>query len=318
MMVAIAILLTMLTIILVPLRLGLDSYALGKSRSETQGSLGVTISAIEKDLRRAVIVFPNSELAGVTDKAPYKDPVTNFSLPPYYQSNDADKNKIESCLGFPERISNPSRIDMILAKRDDATGNLVSPIEAGDTLVTYYSRRLDITRDYDPIDNPVVLFRSEVPFRDPGTRAFIEVGSAVNAQVGNTRYPTACNVDADRSSSWLGHNFYGEANLEPLSASTPTTANMERSHSLAMPRGLGLVVTNANCTNDPCIPPKNGLIPESTFSTADTDGDGKIDRVNVSLAFTSFDAQGSNRLRNNQPVGQQLRASRTVDLPNIQ
>lgn len=315
MMVAIAILMTMLTIILVPMRLGLDSFAAGKTKSETQGALGVTISQIERDLRRAVIVFPNSDLAGVTSSTTYAE---NNGFP-YYVAPDtaANKDEIVACLGGV-RLANPSRIDMILAKRDSA-GNLKSPIEIGDTVVSYYPRRVDITKPYDPIENPVELFRAEIPFRDPLTGDSIAIGSSVNADVSNKRYPASGdrNATTNRSTLWLGHNYYGEADLEDLTKETVTGTNLG-SHSLVMPRGLGLVVTNGGCTTDVCAPGPLGLIPQSTFTTSDTNGDGKIDRVNISLAFTSFDASSSNRLRNNQPVGLQMRDSRTVDLPNIQ
>jgi prepilin-type N-terminal cleavage/methylation domain-containing protein len=319
MMVAIAILLTMLTIILVPLRLGLDSYALGKSRSETQGSLGVTIASIEKDLRRAVIVFPNSQLKGVIDSGPY---YTSNTAP---APNEYNPTRESACLGNApniHRISNPSRIDMILARHDNS-GNLVSPVEAGETLVSYYPRRLDVTKPYDPIDNPIALYRAEIPFRTinvDGSQTFVMEGSDKNADISNARHPLDCSADSsqkNRQSMWLAHNYWGEANLEGLTHQS-VTGDDRGSHSLAMPRGLGLVVTNGGCTKEPCEPSILGLIPESTFSTADTNGDGKIDRVNISLTFTSFDAQGSNRLRNDQPVGQQQRASRTIDLPNIQ
>ena len=336
MTVAVAILLTILTIVLVPLRLGLDSFALGRARTETQGAIGATIADIERDLRRAVKVFPNSELAGVIERGPYfrsnVPPATALDsaspADPSYEFDEAAACNSAGSAKKPdsERISNPSRIDMILAARD-GSGNLESPVKAGDTLVSYYSRRLDMDKAYDPIDNPVVLFRAEMPFRY--NNANVTVDGNANLRLDNSRFPAddaACSANLNRETLWMAHNYYGEANLEniarPPASSTVLPVGVDTgSHSLAIPRGLGLVVTNAGCSEDPCQPGLTGqplsLIPESTFSTFDTNSDGKIDRVNISLSLTTFDAVSNNRLRNNQPVGQQLRASRSVDLPNI-
>ncbi|RYZ78455.1 MAG: hypothetical protein EOP04_29695 [Proteobacteria bacterium] len=123
---------------------------------------------------------------------------------------------------------------MILARRD-ASGNLKSPIEAGEVLVSYYPRRLDVTQPYDPIDNPVELFRAEIPFRvfnaTTGIPSAVQEGSYDNAAVGSVRYPTSCGSDDEeksRQSLWLAHNYWGEANLESLTKQS-TTAPITKS-----------------------------------------------------------------------------------------
>ncbi len=339
MLVAIAVLSILLAVVFVPLRLAISSYHIGSSRNTTQNAAQATLDQMERDFRRAAYVFPNTAIAGITDKAPYTDtaPKGNNGLP-YVRSTDktdiftnTDRSKDVPQHGVCERGTNSvawgntSRVDMILVKRNAA--GVVLPIQTGDTVVTYYPRRLDVTQPYSPVDNPVVLFRAEFPYR--GTvNGF--TAPRTNADTSPQRFPsTTCTAksDPDLNALWLAHNAYGEANLEPLCVPA-TTPDNDGVHTLAIPRGIGLVGSQAykvdpQTTTDivGSYDPTKGeapLVPDTSFQLSDTNGDGKIDQVAVSLALETFDVnQGSAVGTKGQPTGQIVRARRVFDLPNV-
>lgn len=320
-LVAIGVFSLLLTVVLVPLRVGLSTFHVGKAKSDTQGASQVALDQIERDLRRAVYVFPNTAMEGITDRAPF---TANGGLP-YVKSTDATD------LATPQKgvcdkpagaiaWSDTARVDMILAKRD-TQGRVVTPIRVGDTVVSYYARRQNLSAPYDPVDNPVVLFRAQYPFRGTMQTPVTPTG-AQNADTSGARFPASCTAAAvqNRSALWLEHNALGEANLEPLCADT-TDPEIAGAHTLAMPRGVGLVSSQAYRANaTPAFDPKAEapLQPDSSFELKDANGDGKIDTVTVALAIETFDAnQGSNLNANNQPSGQIVRGRRVVELPNI-
>ena len=361
MMVALGILAILLVIIVLPLRLGFDSFNAGNARSLTQSSLDSTMTQFEMDLRQAVYVFPNARVPGITDKEPYLT-ANNPSGLPYYLSTDKDDTKEpgKGAPGVPQGIacstnakhwSNTSTISMIQVRRDD-NGNVLTPLAPSYNIVTYYARRQQLALPYDPIDNPVVMYRAEYPaFGLVGTAPNLSPdplrvqspAGAYNAKVDFKRVTngdTACNTDTalvNRSSLWLSFNVYGEANLLPLTqvgkTGTPvefapatgyTLKDSTYSHNLAIPRGLALQVSNAyriqskEYSPEDTAKPEAPLVPDTTFTCADTNNDGKIDRVTISLALASFSVGAQGELKNNQPVGTVLRATRTVNLPNIQ
>ena len=346
MMVALGILAILLVIIVLPLRLGFDSFNAGNARSLTQSSLDSTMTQFEMDLRQAVYVFPNTRVPGVTDKAPYNNKL------PYYLSTDATQTKEPgggtvangiACAGAAnvKDWSDPARIDMIQVRRD-SNGNVLTPLAPSYNIVTYYARRQQLENPYDPIDNPVVMYRAEYPAfgltAADGSPLPLQVSSgAFNARIDFDRNTSCSNATMDnRSSLWLSHNVYGEADLLPLTkitqADVPASFDLSNqlssySHSLAIPRGLALQVSNGYRIADgkfaPVAPvadkqPDAPLVPDTTFTCADTNNDGKIDRVTISLALASFSVGAQGELKNNQPVGTVLRATRTVNLPNIQ
>ena len=386
-MVALGILAILLVIIVLPLRLGFDSFNSGNARSITQSSLDSTMSQFETDLRQAVYVFPNTRVPGITDQFPYTDdPAGTNNSPhdarlPYYLSTNPDDTK-EPGMGTPgnpkgiacgnsKSWANPSRIDMIQVRRDGA-GNVISPLTPSYNIVTYYARRQQLDKPYDPVDNPVVMYRAEYPAFGlvkvanvpNGTVTVTPAALAVSSPVGafNARIdvlrikrvtnpmgaslPTVaaeCVVGdsaTNRNSLWLSHNVYGEADLLPLTEVGKTNSPPEftpaagydvlgstYSHTLAIPRGLALEVSNgyriAKNKFAPVAPandsePDAPLVPDTSFTTTDSNNDGKIDRVTISLGLASFQVGAQGELKDNQqPVGTRLRATRTVDLPNI-
>ncbi|RYX84350.1 prepilin-type N-terminal cleavage/methylation domain-containing protein [bacterium] len=321
MLVAIAIFSLLLTIVLVPLRAGLDSFHIGKARSDTQSASQSSLDQIERDLRRAVFVFPNTQQEGLTDGAPF----TANGGQPYVKSTDATDietpqkgvcDKPASAMTW----NDTARIDMILAKRD-AQGRIMTPVRAGDTVVSYYARRQNLKAPYDPVENPVVLFRAQYPFRGTMQTPVTPTG-AQNADTSNARFPSSCTTAAvqNRNALWVEHNALGESDLEPLCTDT-TDTNIAGSHTVAIPRGVGLVASQAyRASATPAFDPKTEapLQPDSSFDLKDTNGDGKIDNVTIALALETFDTnQGVNINANNQPTGQIVRGRRVVELPNI-
>ncbi len=320
-MVALGVFSLLLAIVFVPLRVGLDSFHVGKARDATQSASQSSLDQIERDLRRAVHVFPNAPLEGVTDKAPF----SSNNSQPYVKSTDAadtstpQKGVCDKPAGAMA-WSDTARLDMILAKRD-AQGRVVIPARAGDTVVSYYARRQNLNAPFDPVDNPVVLFRAQFPFRGTMQTPVTPAG-AQNADTSNARFPSTCTSVPvqNRSALWVAHNALGEADLEPLCTDT-TDPNVGGSHTLAVPRGVGMVASQAFRANAvPAFDPKTEapLQPDTSFELSDSNGDGKIDRVTVALALETFDAnQGANINSNNQPTGQIVRARRVIDLPNV-
>ena len=375
-LVALGILAILLVIIVLPLRLGFDSFNQGNARSLTQSALQATMTDMEKDLRQAVYVFPNARVPGITNQAPYTDaplaPPSGGSTAhdarlPYYLSTDpaatGEPDGI-ACESTSKNWSNPARIDMIQVRRD-ASGDVITPLAPSYNIVTYYARRQQLDKPYDPIDNPVVMYRAEYPafglVTPQGTTAQnatprpLQVASpagAFNAPIDFKRIakgtaPAASECDptnapaTNRSSLWLSHNVYGEADLLPLTnlgnGTDPDAATFDPangydtqgstfSHQLAIPRGLALEASNAyridRGTFAPVAPaaanqPDAPLVPDTAFTTTDTNGDGKIDQVTISLRLASFDVGAQGELKNNQPIGAVLPGQRTVNLPNI-
>ncbi len=348
-MVALGILAILLVIIVLPLRLAFDTLNVGNARALTQSSLDSTVTQIANDLRQAVYVFPNARVPGITNKAPYND------VPPYYLSTDATdtaepgKGTVTNpsgvtCNTTAKHWSNPSRLDMIQVRRD-ASGNIISPLAPSYNIVTYYARRQELTKPYDPVDNPIVMYRAEYPAfglvgtgRTPMPLEVQTPAGALNARIDFPRVDAASTICAganapvvNRTGYWLSHNVYGEANLLPLTnpASLSNFADLSStySHTLAIPRGLALQATNgyrvSNGKFSPVAPaadnePEAPLVPDTAFTPTDTNGDGKIDRVTISLRLASFQVGAQGELKNNQPVGTVLPATRSVDLPNIQ
>ena len=359
-MVALGILAILLVIIVLPLRLAFDSLNTGNAQTLTQSSLDSTMTQFETDFRQAIYVFPNARVPGVTDKAPYATPSNPDGLP-YYLSTDAtdtgepgkgtlnNPNGI-ACSANAKHWSNPSTISMVQVRRD-ANGNVLTPLAPSYNIVTYYARRQQLDKDYDPIDNPVVMYRAEYPafgLKDgvPNPLLVQTPTGAFNAKIDFRRITSTdsvCTTEAaiaNRSSLWLSHNVYGETDLLPLTklgndtdpdaaqydpANDFITTGASYSHTLAIPRGLALAASNGYRAKAgytvPVAPSVEGeapLVPDTTFTCADTNADGKIDRVTISLRLASFSVGAQGELRNNQPVGTVLPATRTVNLPNIQ
>jgi|GEM_PF-2269842 len=345
-MVALAIFMLLLVIILVPLNMGMNLLHLGKAKADVQSASQQVIDQMRGDLTRAIYVYPNASIYSVTGnenapKYPYGDisqidevanpPGTTNTNPvpvePYFKG--------DPCAGGfdPEtdRVENLARIDMLMPAMDN--GSILKPIVPGTYLVTYYARRRDVDKAYHPIDNPILLFRAQVPFRGDPTNPDLPIGAdgaalataaittanTVNANVYNSRYANlaACGTGSSRSVAWLTEDENtGEPNLEPLTdedgAATPATAfNLYGSHVSVVPRNMGLVTGvnykgYAGTTMVTTFTP-----PKSTFVCADTNGDGIVDQVSIDLRLETLDSAGA------EPKGQNIGMKQVVDLPNV-
>lgn len=348
MLVAVGILAILLIIILVPIRLAVDSMSLGKSRANLQQSAQAAMTQIETDIRRAIYVFPNEAMRGITDQPPYSGdptaaPFSGNLQQPYFLSNlstDTGATPTGVCTATNPTTgkgawSNPSRLDLLLPRRN-GDNSLAVPIQPGDTIVTYYARREKYTSstgtvpDYDILDNPMMLFRAQFPFRyGDATRADYPapgVANARNANVETTRYSSSytkdgvtksCTTNAvalNRETRWLSHNFLGEANLQPLCTDATTGGSdlVLGTHTSVIPTGTGLVTPNA--INFPTT--ARSLVTSNSFACQDTNSDGKIDRVTVNLAVEEYDG-GNADVRSGKPNSQVFRLKRIIDLPNV-
>jgi len=329
-MVALAIFMLMMTIILVPINLSIDLLHIGRARSEVQQASQMTVNQIERELRQAVYVFPNSHVPGVTDRYPYKSGATSEA--PYYDMDGItviDKAFINDsnqgvCSTGINRRSNRARIDFLIPRR--VNGVLQTPLQPDYYLITYYARRLKVDQVYDPFNNPIVLFRAQVPFRQVDNISNYmapDIASALNLNVSPTRYPltnapTLCNAtnarNTNRGAMWLLHSERSEPNLEPLTTTGPADAEIG-SHTLVTPRGMGLIAPHALNDRSPSPTPPD-YTPTSSFVCEDSNGDGKIDRVQISLELGQYDTGGGD-VRNGQPADQRVRFPKVVDLPNV-
>lgn len=341
-LVALAIFVLLLAIILVPLNMGMTMLHLGRAQVDIQMASQNTVNQMRGDLSRAIYVYPNDVLPSVTGiptnpKLPYGNPAditaTVLSVPvaPYFEGDPCDASTV--------RDNNLSRIDMLLPETDN--GNILTPVLPTFYVVTYYARRLNVNQAYNSIDNPVVLYRAQIPFRNENntrnlftmvssTGADLPVGGVdtyppsiisdssqeFNANIYSTRYTnlSACGTNAtalNRSAAWLVQSPAGEPNLAP-DAAVPVTnpggdiSTLYGSHTAVLPYGVGMATGVSYKANSP-----DYVSPKSTFICADTNKDGIIDRVTVSLVLEKVDDMGA------QPRGQQLGLPQVIDLPNV-
>jgi len=245
--------------------------------------------------------------------------------PAFYNTAGATANACNSNSGG---TSNLSRLDMIVAKTDG--NSLITPIQPSYYIVSYYARRRDITKDYQPIDNPVILYRAQIPYYNQNGSNFNYLtptgdillagtvpgpSNVVNADTTNNRYGINC---SDRGSWWLAESKFGESNLQPLTEGVGATNSdpftLYGSHVSMLPTDIGMVTgVDYRGYNDQ-TPPQlvtTYTQPKSTFICADTNRDGVIDevRLNVLLQNTTPGSSGSN--------GPQINLPQVVDLPNV-
>lgn len=335
MLVAVGILAVLLVIILVPIRLAVDSMSIGKSRANLQQTAQAAMQQIETDIRRAIHVFPNAATRGITDKPPFSASPTVLEQPYFLSNVTTDKGTTETGVcPTPNRVtwSNPGRLDLLLPRRN-ADNSVAVPVQPGDTVVTYYARRerfktasSTVVPDYDILDNPVMLFRAQFPFRyaDADRTDYELPAGTLNANVGTSRYSasyTKGSVTKDcmsnsailnRETQWLSHNFLGEANLEPLCTDAAAGATLVLgTHTAINPSGTALVTPAAKD-----YPAAKSLVPATSFACQDTNNDGKIDRVTVNLAVEEYDS-GNADVRSGKPNSQVFRLKRIIDLPNV-
>ena len=321
-LVALALFTILMIIVFVPLTQATRFLAIGRTRASLQQSANGTMSQLQRDLSRAIHVYPNDVLPGVTDQRPYLDaanPTQDNNGFPYIQSG---------LLPATRGVGNTSRLDLLLPELD-STGSVKFPITPARTVVTYYARRLKVDQNsalgtpvvnpsWSPYDNPVVLFRAQYPYIQAN-------GTRLNATVDttSTRYAGAV-------LPWLtqgGASVYdNEFNLEPLcddQAGSATVPIASGSHTPVTPLNVQLVAANAPWPNATPLA-TNNVKPNTTFNCADSNGDGKIDRVNVNLTLMNFNIANRNDGGNdrNEAISgnvnfQRFTLSQVINLPNI-
>lgn len=288
-LVALAVLVLMMAIILVPINMGLNVFHIGKARSEVQQANQLVLNQLAAELKSAVFVFPNEQMPGITNKAPY---LTNGGKP-YYDPAGS---------GTP--VDNTARLDFLLPAVA-ANGSILTPPQANNYVVTYYARKLDddTTKPYDIFSNPIVLWRAQYPYSpDPSGAAL-----TTPANLTNTRYSNW----TDNANKWL-LQYDGEPNLSPApSMGLPDFCNQDvnaasaASQTLITPRDMALVASSADAATP-------FYQPDSSFVCDDANGDGKIDRVTMSLKLLKYDSIAAA-----DDKSQQIRSTQSVALPNI-
>lgn len=292
-LVSLGVLMVLMGVILVPLNLGMSFFHIGKTRSEVQQANQLVINQLMGELRRAVFVFPNEAIIGITDRPPYNNEETpsdpeerKAAEDPYY---DLKNN---------ERAANTGRLDFLLPALDSNGAFLMPPV-ANNYIVTYYARRLDTDIPYDEFSNPMALWRAQYPYRnDDGTTP------SDFSDIGPERYDSFAND----SSSWLVQ-MADEPNLEALTNGSEDA--LSASHTQLTPRDMKVVVSsekNANLAQDD---PEYSLSTTTSFRCS-PNSNGKINLVGIYLTLEKYDAIGAAGKK-----GQRIRAFQSVDLPNI-
>lgn len=174
-------------------------------------------------------------------------------------------------------VSNTARIDFLLPAVSD-NGSVLTPPRASTYKVTYYARRLDSNKNYDVYSNPIVLWRAQYP------------STASNTKDQTKGEPIQLSTASDFDSA------------------NPATASA--SHTQITPRDMVLIAPNADL---PDTNPAKSHQPDSSFICDDSNNDGKIDRVSISLLLAKYDSIGAA----GEDKNQQIRLTRTVELPNV-
>ena len=349
MLVALAVLLVLLAVMFVPLNLSSDLANIGTARANTQQAADRALDQMTGELQRAIVVFPNDHVPGVTTLPPYNEtPGQNGYFFPYLRdsqgytvpgNNTAGAQVVNACRtgadannpALPALVpaGNTARIDFLLPRNN--FGVLDARLQPENTLVSYYCRRLDISKAYDPINNPITLFRAQMPYRiyreQPNgsivAAPFMapDAPNAVNLRLTADRYAArAANCAAQpaiasRELAWMTQNQFGEFDLAPLCQTPPVEGNAPptfASHSLVLPRDIAVIAPRATLD----FTPTTSFVPDAAFLTRDTNGDGKIDAVEIQLNVGQYDQNYAVRRDDNALGGRkavpQPQVSRTL------
>lgn len=342
MLVALAVFLVLLTAVFVPIKLAGDLSGVGTARSNTQQAAVDGIRMMRSDISKAIVILPNDRMAGVTDKYPYfEPPIVNGATttlqgnsgfpylrdPSGYQmpttATGSGQSSLNACNAGAVPSPNTARLDLILPANGSNSNSIDPNIRSNNVLVSYYSRRRDMTKAFDPIENPVVLYRAQIPFQTYNaagqTVPFIarDRATSYNANLSNNRFTprnttTGCTPDSARGLQWLTMNQYGEFDLTSLClppagspAAVPNSSvPVFGSHQLVLPRDTVLITPNASLFAAG-TPPTMGtsLVPDTTFVCADSNKDGKIDTVTIQLSVGQYDENSANRRTAPTPSG---------------
>ncbi len=346
-LVALGIFSILLVIILVPLNLGVNLTRIGSARTETQQAAQATMNRIVTELRGATYVFPNERMPGITDKPPYTNNVPAGSPAgtlgfPYYRSVSGTDDVCGSTT--PEPFANTSRLDFL-------TSNPAVQSEPF-SIVSYYAARNDVKAAWNDTGvsgnpyaadlNPIVLYRAQIPFKYKDGARF-DVKGHPNALIGSKRLPSTgtggdCSsygADISQGSRWLLHDGAGEpflalqqdpsdspTNGKPMNPAlqndfTGTPATEPASNARITPSDIGLYAPQAN---NPLVAgslsdnSQSGrmFVPSTTFVCEDTNNNGIIDRVTITLVMGKYDGAGA------ENRAQSVRLTQTVDLPNVE
>jgi prepilin-type N-terminal cleavage/methylation domain-containing protein len=337
-LVALGIFSILLTIIMVPLNMGVNMTRIGSARTDTQQAAQATMNRIVTELRGATYVFPNEPMPGVTNKAPYDKnvpagaPVGTLGYP-YFRDVSGNEDPCGTTK-FP--FANTARLDFLTP----ATQNTTTPDPSvQNSIVSFYAARVDTRLKWSDADaysadlNPVVLYRAQIPFQRLDGSPFRYTNpttGTLNATLGpDTSACGASAADVNSSKRWLMHNGAGEPFLvlqtnqsatatppnpafqDDLGAAVPTDP---ASNTRITPLGVGLYAPEADKTADATDLTKNQRIftPATTFICQDTNNNGIIDRVTVTLVMGKYDGAGA------ENRAQSVRLVQTVDLPNTE
>lgn len=338
-LVALGIFSILLAIIMIPLNMGVNMTRIGSARTDAQQAGQAMMNRIVTDLRGATYVFPNEPMPGITDKAPYSNNKnTGDTLGyPYYR----DVAGTEDVCGTTKvPFANTGRIDFLKP---------VAGAQGVHSIASFYAARADTKHKWDDTDpstydadlNPVVMYAAQMPFERTDGSDYL-ISSKHNALVGSSRLPdgsagTQCTnsgADINQGARWLMHNGAGEpflalqtdpnpsANpvnpafqdeLNPAAGTSPTDP---ASNNRITPRGIGLYAPQAY--NDPQKDLKANqekgrmFTPSTSFICEDTNSNGIIDRVTVTLVLGKYDGAGA------ENRAQSVRFTQTVDLPNVE
>ena len=348
MLVALAILMVLLAVTFIPIKLAGDMSGIATARAGSQQSAVDGIARMKSDIKHAILILPNAQISGVTDQAPYAtniqtvpgnpNPVdvgnggfpylrdaTGYKPPTTATSSDGD-NQFDACGAGVTPAPNTARLDLILPNEDEGTVDASG--RASNVLVSYYARRRDIQKAFHPVENPVVLYRAQIPFRvsfqNPATGLYQTTPfkawgnpTAFNANLSNSRFSTkatscgaANKADIARGLQWLTMNQYGEFDLAPLCSPKPGTAATTGidpnapptfgSHTLVLPRDTALLTPYGE-TDSGATPSISSLVPDVTFSLGSDRTDRKINIVKIQLSVGQYDANSINRRDLNNP-----------------
>lgn len=305
-MLALTLFLVLLAVIFVPLNQAFQVFNAGRTSSALQAAADSTVKTIATELQSAVAVYPNADLPGITDRAPYAV-TADVSAPPYFQAT--------ACSGT--RVSNPARIDFVLPQRS-ADGTVSAPVKAQRYIITYFVQRQKAIAQpnsaFDEFSNPLGVYRAQTLYQ---TSAGATVASMNTA---SSRYASS-GCDA----GWLSEisaisreNSTATNPFRPAEAQIPTdaTATATDERTLITPRDMAVNFRY----NDQAFPKDYGkalIQPDLTFSCEDTDSNGVIDRVTIALTLVQYDESNGGRVRvDGQYPGQRVTAVQVVNLPN--
>lgn len=292
---ALSLFMVLLAVIFVPLNNAFQVFNAGRTSIALQGAADSTVKAIAADLQGAVAVFPNDNMPGITDRLPYSS-VSGISRPPYF-SNSA-------CTIESARVANVSRIDFVLPTRN-TDGAISNPVKSQPFLVSYYARRFKAystpTDAFDPYSNPIGLYRAQMPYLNNSDNPLVTTDDVLFTD--DTRY-SGCTA---AKSKWLVQSAkvtdVKPAEPELASSVGDTTDGVPGGDTLVSPRDMGISVLDTTT-----------MQPDLSFQCEDTDSNGIIDRVTISLTLVQYEEGNSGT--NGQPAGQRVTATQVVNLPN--